>query len=354
VEVPLLTIDFWDVGQADCTTIRLPSGKLIIIDGGRMGSPLVDWLESKRGRGVDIEAIVLTHNDEDHAGALPSIVQSKQDRIGKILMLQDRELSSAQFQKIFRSVKEGEKRGWFEVLHAVKGQTVWADSEGNIALRIIHPGFVGNVEAKSPNAASAVIVLEAGERRLIAWPGDLELRETGRILSSNPAYLLVGPHHGGPSDFPSKSVRKSLAAQARNTRRAEVKSAVRNLAPNKSWISVGTTNHHEHPRPGYLDLLASTGCRVVCSQITRCCDPGTVKTGRPVFNGSGVYGLPAARSGVSCRGTFRVFVTRAGELLTDEYDLVHLDRVQQLRRPRCLRGAGVKPGQPLPIDLTRD
>src|SRR2546429_7300991 len=104
----LLEIDLWDVGQGDCTVVKLPSGRLLIIDVGPRGSPLIDWLNEGSRRGVGVEAIVLTHNDADHAGALPSIVADHKQRIGAIWMLLDRQVDEPRCPKNFLAPLEGE------------------------------------------------------------------------------------------------------------------------------------------------------------------------------------------------------------------------------------------------------
>ena len=138
---PSLQIDLWDVGQGDCTVIKLPSGKLLIIDVGPRGSPLVDWLNERRNEAVRIEGIVLTHNDADHAGALPSIIMEYWDRIEGIWMLLDREVGAPQFQKIFRSALQGEKRGFYRIRRLENGQTLWEDETRQDRLHVIYPGF---------------------------------------------------------------------------------------------------------------------------------------------------------------------------------------------------------------------
>jgi len=291
------------------------------------------------GKDVEIEAIVLTHNDSDHAGALPGIVKLKTHRIGAIWMLVDDDTDTKRFQKIYRAAREGELKGYYQIRRAEEGQTLWSHDESKTILRVIHPGFSDNIEASSPNDASAIIVLEVGDKRLIVWPGDLQIRKTAEITSENSGEVLVGPHHGGPSDYPSRAVRRSLGPQNAGKRRLEVNDATSLITPKRLWISVGTNNTYSHPRPGYLNLMANKGARVVCSQLSFCCDRNNIKFNKAVLKGSALHGLPAARSGVSCRGTMRLYL-KGDQLLPDKYDSEHLLRVSKLLRPRCLKARG--------------
>lgn len=346
----LLEIDLWDVGQGDCSVIKLPSGRLLIIDVGRRGSPLVDWLNERAYSAPQIEAIVLTHNDADHAGALPSIVREHKHRIGAIWMLLDRKTTDPRFQKIFRAAVEGENEGLYRIRRVEDGQLLWRDDATNTQLRIGHPGFSQNVQAGDPNDSSGVILLEAGNACLFAWPGDLQLRKAADVLKGSRPWMISGPHHGGPSDYPSKTVRKALRKKSRaaaTLRMKEIRSAAAALSPVRASVSVGTTNPYHHPRPGYLRLLASLETRVTCSQLTLCCERKRVLEGRHVMQGSALLGLRGPRTGVSCRGAMRLYVN-GGALVPDEFDRMHLERVATLLRPQCLRGRGWRSGEPLP------
>ena len=239
----LLEIDLWDVGQGDCTVIKLPSGRFLIIDVGRRGSPLVDWLNERVPRAPEIEAIVLTHNDADHAGALPSVVREHKNRIGAIWMLLDRKVNDPAFQKIFRAALEGENENYYRIRRVEDGQILWSDAATNTRIRIVHPGFSQNVQAPDPNASSGVVLLEVGSQCLLAWPSDLELRAASAVLSARQPWMMSGPHHGGPSDYPSKAVRKHLlrtSPSAAMARMAEIRAAATALSPVRAFISVGT------------------------------------------------------------------------------------------------------------------
>ena len=107
------------------------------------------------------------------------------------------------------------------------------------------------------------------------------------------------------------------------------------IAPIRGFISVGTVKSFSHPRQAYLKALTNSGCRTVCSEIARHCDPETVRSGTHVLQGSGALGLPANRTGFSCRGTWRAYF-RDGLLIPDQFDEEHKARVANLRRPLCV------------------
>ncbi len=262
-------------------------------------------------------------------------------------MLVDRKTSAPTFQKTFRAALEGEREGHYAIQTLTTGQSIWSDVVRGLELKVIHPGFSTNVLAPNPNSTSGVIVLNYRERNLITWPGDLELRAAAKVLQAASPGLLMGPHHGGPSDYPSKAVRRKLSNTARSTRMNEMREAASSLSPEINFISVGTRNPHQHPRPGFLNLLARQGTRILCSQLTDCCDRQHVVERKPVFEGAGALGLRAPKSGVPCRGALRVYVQN-GALHLDEFSKRHLERIAALHRPQCLKGRGWKGGDPLP------
>jgi beta-lactamase superfamily II metal-dependent hydrolase len=322
-------VDFWDVGQADCSVITLPNEELILIDVGTRGSPIVDWLNERRTP-PRIRAIVLTHNHADHAGALCSIIAEHKTRIGEIWMLADRDVSDFRENAVFRCAEEAERNRFFPIRHLTAGQVIWHDDPARIYLRAVYPSFTANVLARTPNLTSGLIVLEAQNRPLIAWPGDLDIQVVARQFRRLSPRVLNGPHHGAPSDIKHEKV-----AAMRATRR---------VAPRRAFISVGTTNKYSHPRPRYLRTLARRGCHIVCSQLTQRCEMERIAQGRHVFQGAAALGLRPARSGISCRGAWRVTLDN-GALIFDRFDAIHLTRIATLKRPQCLLGRGWRPGQ---------
>jgi len=103
-----LVIHFLDVGQGDCTLIRFPDEKTMIVDGGEakkdVAEKILDYIP--KAFGSDFKAFdycVLTHTDADHCGSLddvlnvypaytvyrPNVISNKKDFVDPALGLGD-------------------------------------------------------------------------------------------------------------------------------------------------------------------------------------------------------------------------------------------------------------------------
>lgn len=87
---PLLEFYFIDVGQGDGTLIVTPERKHILIDGGyprakqntgKSAADFVDWkfFHDYRRDTIELDAMICSHNDEDHYGGLADLLDSAQD-----------------------------------------------------------------------------------------------------------------------------------------------------------------------------------------------------------------------------------------------------------------------------------
>ena len=315
-----IQINFWDVGQGDCSTITLPDGRLIIIDTGPRGSPLIDWLND---RPRNIHSVVLTHNDADHVGALPALIGQFMTRIQSFFMLVDRPANDTVFEKTFRCALEGERKGCYQVTRLETGATVWRDTTVQGELIPVFPNMSANVLASSPNSASGILTLRLNGQNKILWPGDSSLaRVAAECAGSNP-FVMVGPHHGAPEGY------KQSAAVTN----------IRSVSPQNAFISVATKNKYSHPRPKYIQRLERAGCHVVCSELTGFCDRNAVKNHKSVMSSHLVLGLrpPRLKNSIACRGPLQL-TWNGQQFISDGLDEEHLRRVSDLRRPQCLRG----------------
>lgn len=311
-------VTFWDVGQGDCSTIHLPDGQLIIIDVGPRGSPLIDWLHDKP---KGIHAVVLTHNDADHVGALPGLIGSFKDRIANFHMLVDRQTRDPIFDKTFRCALEGETQGHYQIQRLEVGTVVWEDAALQAKLFAVFPTMSGNVLARTPNRTSGILCLEIQGRTRIIWPGDSSLSRLAAQADGTRPQVLFGPHHGAPEDYKGAPAVTAISA----------------VSPERAFISVGAKNKYSHPRAKYLQRLERAGCEVVCSEITHTCDPRSVREKKQILPSHLALGLRPPRRGLACRGVWQLS-WNGREFESDGLDQEHLRRIEPLRRPQCLRG----------------
>jgi len=315
-----LEITLWDVGQGDCSTLRLPTGEYIVIDTGPRGSPIIDWLNQTR---PVIRSIILTHNDADHAGSLPAILQMCRGRIGTIYMLRDRPSSHAPFSGLFRLACEGEQLGHFQLRRLEAGEIVWEDAKSGIKLIVCHPSMSTNERASSPNQTSGILALTSNTNTCVIWGGDCSVPQVYQAcVSHTKPSLLIGPHHGGPAHH----------------RGQETANAIKNLSPGNAFISVGSYNKYSHPAARYLRRLELAGCNVRCSQLTNACDRPMTRERKhgALFPSHLLLGLPPPRSGFSCRGSLR-YTIENGNFQIDHLEQIHQEKIAKLHRPVCLK-----------------
>jgi competence protein ComEC len=310
-----LTIDFWDVGQGDGTVVRLPDGRLILIDIGPKNSPIIDWLADTPRH---IHAAVISHNDSDHAGALPSLVKMPTLSFSTVYMLLDRDKTSVTFRRLWQPVRDEERKKRFSVLSLTADSVIWQD--GPLSLRVIYPSFSQNIDAVGPNETCGIVCLYYKNELEIIWAADVPMRVLAEKCMGSTPYLLGGPHHGGPVDRKDPQFRQRVEA----------------FCPDRVFISVGTTNQHGHPSSKYLNLHVRRGCHLICTQLTKLCDNIHVNQETPVLQSAALLGLRPARSGVPCRGCLRLTVYNDGSIAPDRFDDEHMKRVKALKRPHCI------------------
>jgi competence protein ComEC len=217
-----LSVTFLDVGQGDSEVIELPDGKTVVIDTGRTGRETAAYLQCM-GTG-DIDALVLTHSDSDHAGGMEEIV--KRFYVKEIwdngLMLYPEGVSLPERR---RALERG------DILEA-----------GNYRITVLHPykGFytIGGNEDREENNSSVVLKM-SGKKISFLMTGDIEdeaetdVAHLKKWLSSD---VIKMPHHG-----------------SRTSANEEFLSEV---SPAIAVISAGRDNSYGHPSPEVLEKLA--------------------------------------------------------------------------------------------------
>ena len=75
-DTPHLTVTFLDVGDGDCTLVRSPEGRTILLDTGsaQAGAAVVEALRQRNVRAIDL--LILTSPDESSIGGVPALLES--------------------------------------------------------------------------------------------------------------------------------------------------------------------------------------------------------------------------------------------------------------------------------------
>lgn len=222
-----LQVHFLDVGQGDAIFIETPSGKQVLIDGGRDGRVLGELSHVMGFFDREIDMVVGTHPDLDHIGGLIDVL--KRYKVASILTTENKGESSAA--DLYNKLKASEGA---EVVNARRGQT-FSVGDGAL-LEVLFPD--SDPSEMESNTSSIVLKLRYGSSTFL-FTGDspknieeyLVLTE-GEHLKSD--VLKVG-HHG------SRTSTSELFLEE--------------VAPTYAVVSAGRDNSYGHPHVEVTDLL---------------------------------------------------------------------------------------------------
>jgi competence protein ComEC len=232
-----LKVSYINVGQGDSILIQTPTGKNVLIDGGKsdQATTIENYLHSA---GVStLDDVIATHADSDHIGSLDSII--KDFNIGKVYMPNVTNTTYT-FEDLLTAMKS-------------KGLTFnKVKAGGNLDLGTgIGADFVGPVKDSytEENNCSAVLHLTYGSTSFL-FTGDAETESENDMIASGAnlksTVLKVG-HHGSASSTSEAFL-----------------SAVN---PKYAVISVGP-NSYGHPTEEVLDRLSKHGVSVYRTDIS--------------------------------------------------------------------------------------
>lgn len=290
------------MGQGDCSVVHLPNEQLFIVDVGPTNSMLPQWLDARPD--LRIHSLILTHNDEDHAGCAMDILQRMHHKIGRFVFVDDRRADTTTatdellafgarlHQKGKISMVRLEAREEPQPLYGFDGG---ADFKAIIyALYPDAAAATANLHARSsskPNEVSGILCLDVNGRTEVIWAGDAPMQTLSKVATDKSPLIVVGPHHGGPIKRDQKSYAPSFDQPN----------------PENVFISAGTTNKHDHPIKKFIDLHRERSRRVCCSQLVHC-DRQRIQAKDHVLNSHISLGMlpPKSSSAVTCRGPIQL------------------------------------------------
>ena len=168
---PPIIVEFWDVGQGDASVIRPNRTQVFIIDVGPRNSPIVQWIANNPQ--LQVEGVVLTHNDADHAGAISAFVEAAKFRIHRVYFLVDENPKNERFTTLFAHLDRAYRAGQIkEVFRLEAPQVVWVDPTKTVEVRVRYPTVLANVPARNPNQTASVLTLDVSGKVRVVWASD--------------------------------------------------------------------------------------------------------------------------------------------------------------------------------------
>jgi len=231
-----LTFAMLDVGQGDALFIKSPTGKQILIDGGRDKKTLSELSRLMPFYDKSIDMLIITNPDLDHIGGFLDIL--KNYKVETVL-----EPGTYNDSSIYKSIENIMKDKNIKRILARAGTRI--DIGGGAYIEILFPDR--DVSIWDNNDGSIVARLVYGESSIMLT-GDASKR-TEEIVIENfrPEYLesdiLKVGHHGS---------RTSTSLEF-----------VKEVNPKYAIISSGKTNKYGHPHKEVLEVLGNLDIEIL-------------------------------------------------------------------------------------------
>ena len=230
-----LHVTYLNVGQGDATLIESPTGRQILIDGGR-GNLVLGPLNRAMGFfDRDIDMIIATHPDADHIGGLVAVL--KRYRVHTIVMTEN-ESDSPVFSVFKKAVHDEGAR----IIFARTGEVfdLGSSASGSTTLTILLPDH--DPSGLESNVSSIVSRLTYGTSEYL-FTGDspqaIEEYLVGAFGTQLQSDVLKVGHHG--------------------SRTSTAEAFLRAVKPTYGIISAGKDNTYGHPHTEVTDLLTANG-----------------------------------------------------------------------------------------------
>lgn len=232
----LLKVYFLDVGQGDAIFIEAPNGNQVLIDGGPGNAVLSRLGEVMPFYDKDIDVIVMTHPDADHASGLVEVLERYEV---ENIVFSDIESEKA----LYLAWKEKVSKEEANIIDPTFGKVI--DLGNGVILKIIYPfdSFIGQRFDKTNN--NSVVAMLKYKDFEVLLTGDIEIKGERALLLEGvnvKADVLKVAHHGSKTSTMEEFV-----------------SAV---SPEVAVIQVGDDNRYGHPTSEVLERLEKYDIRV--------------------------------------------------------------------------------------------
>ncbi len=252
LQVPVprtLRVTVLDVGQGDAVLVQAPDGSALLVDAGpatggfdageRIVVPALRHLGVRR-----LDALVITHPDDDHAGGAAAVIRALDVRH---VCISGDWSGRPEGEVLQRAIRMRGSRGP-ALRHVRAGDRIPLDP--CVRVCVLAPERA-NAAQPAGNGTSAVLRISHGSVRVLLT-GDAGLEEEDAMLQRFGdllrADLLKVGHHGSRSGTGA--------------------AFVRNVRPVWAAISCGRHNRFRHPRPEVLARLRAMGARIPRTDVS--------------------------------------------------------------------------------------
>jgi beta-lactamase superfamily II metal-dependent hydrolase len=288
--LPARCLAILDVGHGNSAVVSTPEG-VVVIDAGP-GNVLQEYLVENHITRVD--AVLLSHSDEDHIAGLLGLLGDGRFEIKKIRANSDALKGSALWDDLLSELEQLGLSGNGDFLPALTSAQSGEFDLGTIRIQVLGPGTY--LAAKGPgataakenlagandrritsNSISAVVRVCNGITPLALLTGDVDDVGLDNMVALNvdgATPLLVFPHHGG---------------RARGSDSTTFTGRLCQFAKPKTVIFSIGRHKHENPRPEVVRAIRAfdATARIGCTQLSKHCT-GNLPT-EPSGHLSGAY-----------------------------------------------------------------
>lgn len=222
------------LGNGDCTVIKTPQNKIIVIDTGEQENVIAKYLLDKKIKTVDY--LIISHFDSDHCKSAIEIIEKlkvKQIVIGK----------QAKLSKEFENLIDMAKENKINIRIVKAGDTLKLDKY--TSFKILWPDI--NLLQDNPLNNNSIVAKLQYKSFSMLFTGDIEALAEKQIVSKYKkdelqANILKVAHHGSKTSSINEFVEK--------------------VRPQISVIGVGENNKFGHPNLQTLETLKNYGSKV--------------------------------------------------------------------------------------------
>lgn len=289
------TLSLLDVGHGNCSILR-DGGRAIVIDASSK-STLAAGLDALE---IDeIEALIVSHGDEDHVSGAASLLANKDRPVRNLYANPDVLRGTKAWRAFLVATSEAAKNGT-RVHSALTDVHPGELRLGRSSITVLFPfgdlGLVGvegrgmENERLDANTMSGVIRVSYDDAAFCLIAGDMSQTSLDLMMERNQeirAPVLIFPHHGGLPRRANGEVFARMVTQS--------------VSPELVIFSLGR-GAHSNPRPeiirGVKQAMNGASPYLACTQLSRRCAASIPDARPPVVEYSAGY-----KQNASCAGT---------------------------------------------------